>query len=269
MSSTLPPAPGGSPYDPPEPGAPTPPPHATPSPYAAPTPYATPSPYDTPPQPPYGSPSPYPYAPPPAPGTDGLAIASLVTGILSLALIAIGLGIAALQRIKRTGRSGRGLAIAGIILGALGTVGWAVLIWLVVVLFNSDDFRDTFSDAYVDQFNSSTGYEVGVCFDPEASIAKAAEIDCATPHPAEIVGVDLMTHDAYPGDSDADSAAIDFCYSAFADYVGVDYDSSSLDMRYLYPDESSWTLGDRQIVCWVEAVEGELLDAGSVRGTAE
>jgi hypothetical protein len=52
-------------------------------------------------------------------GTDGFAVASLVVGILSGSLLAIIFGIVALGRIRRDGTGGRGLAIAGIVLGFL------------------------------------------------------------------------------------------------------------------------------------------------------
>lgn len=59
--------------------------------------------------------------------TDGVSIAALVTGILGLALVAVGLGIAGLVRIQRSGRSGKGFAVAGIVLGAFATVVWSVI----------------------------------------------------------------------------------------------------------------------------------------------
>ncbi|THV30757.1 DUF4190 domain-containing protein [Glycomyces paridis] len=78
----------------------------------------------------------YPVYPPvpgegaPHPGTNGMAIASLVVGIVGLCFcfgfIAIPLGSAARRRIETTGQSGDGLAIAGIVLGWL-SVGFIAL----------------------------------------------------------------------------------------------------------------------------------------------
>ncbi len=67
--------------------------------------------------------------------TSGLAIATLVTGICGFlycipALVAIGLGIAALKDIKRTGRPGKGMAIGGLVAAAV----WIVLYILIIVL---------------------------------------------------------------------------------------------------------------------------------------
>ncbi|MGV0607604.1 DUF4190 domain-containing protein [Mycolicibacterium sp. XJ1904] len=138
-----PPPPQGA-YPPPPPGAYPPPPGAypPPPPGAYPPPY--PDPVNTgqgyPPPPPYGAPSPY-GAPPPygapgygAPGyangygvpqdkTNGLAIGSLVASAIGVlcgvgSLIGIVLGIVALNQVKNSGEGGRGLAIAGIAVGA-------------------------------------------------------------------------------------------------------------------------------------------------------
>src|SRR4051812_5567526 len=70
------------------------------------------------------------------PKTNGLAIASLVTGILGaifcfiVAIVGIVLGIVALNQIKNSNgmQTGRGLAIAGIVVGSLGIVVVILLI---------------------------------------------------------------------------------------------------------------------------------------------
>jgi Domain of unknown function (DUF4190) len=95
------------------------------------------------PAPPGSAPSGYPavggYPPPPVPGywpqppgpgfvsatrTNGLAIASLVLGILWLfwlgSLVGLILGLVALKQIKSRNQRGRGIAIAGVVLGVLG-----------------------------------------------------------------------------------------------------------------------------------------------------
>jgi hypothetical protein len=77
----------------------------------------------------YGYPVGY-YAP--SAGTNGMAIASLILGICGFFCITpflgIGFGIAALSRIGKTGQSGKGMAIAGIILSGL----WILLLVLVL-----------------------------------------------------------------------------------------------------------------------------------------
>ena len=68
------------------------------------------------------------------PGTNGLAIASLVTAFTGFlccigSIVAIVLGTIALDQIKRTRQEGFGLAVAGIVLGVAGLVV-ALIIWI-------------------------------------------------------------------------------------------------------------------------------------------
>jgi hypothetical protein len=85
--------------------------------------------YPSPGYPPYGA-----YGTP-APKTNSLAIASLIASIVSLcgvgSIAGIVLGVVALNQIKVNGDSGRGLAIAGIAVGAVTLL--FSLLWLVLV----------------------------------------------------------------------------------------------------------------------------------------
>ncbi|MGA1837552.1 DUF4190 domain-containing protein [Herbiconiux sp. 11R-BC] len=75
------------------------------------------------------------YAPAPVPAqkTNVLSIVALVLSILSFNIIAVIIGAIALSQIKKTGESGRGLAIAGIIIGAIGVIFWIIIIIVVAV----------------------------------------------------------------------------------------------------------------------------------------
>jgi hypothetical protein len=103
--------------------------------------------------PPYGAPAPYgaypsaqygytPYAQPR--GTNGMDVASKVLGILWVywigSILAIIFGFIALSQIKERNQQGRGMAIAGLILGFIG-VGTLVLILLVVILGDNAQIR--------------------------------------------------------------------------------------------------------------------------------
>jgi hypothetical protein len=87
--------------------------------------------YQSPPVPGY-------WSQPPAPGfvpvtrTNGLAIASLVLGILWLfwlgSLVGLVLGLVALKQIKNRNQGGRGIAIAGVVLSVLWLLGFVVAI---------------------------------------------------------------------------------------------------------------------------------------------
>jgi hypothetical protein len=63
-------------------------------------------------------------------GTNGLAIASLVVSLTCCGPIGMILGFVALSQIKKSGEQGRGMAIAGVVIGILSSVvavGWIVI----------------------------------------------------------------------------------------------------------------------------------------------
>lgn len=94
-------------------------------------------------QPPANLPAPYPFTPGPyaqwaPPPNDSMSVAALVVGLVSLFTglsvggpVAVALGIVGLRRTRGGLASGRGMAIAGIVTGALATVA-LVLIAVVI-----------------------------------------------------------------------------------------------------------------------------------------
>ena len=94
-----------------------------------------------PPPPPPWQPAPAAYYAPTNPGTNGLAIASLVLGILYLcgvgSLLAVIFGHMARTQVSRTGQSGNGMAIAGLVLGYIGLAGVILFILLMVTSSHS------------------------------------------------------------------------------------------------------------------------------------
>ncbi|WP_138757122.1 DUF4190 domain-containing protein [Modestobacter altitudinis] len=98
--------------------------------------------------PPYGQPygqqpyppQPYGYGYPPPRRTNGLAIASMVLGIVWLywigSVLALVFGYIARKQIRERGESGDGMAIAGIVLGWVG-VGVIVLVAVIGIAANA------------------------------------------------------------------------------------------------------------------------------------
>jgi hypothetical protein len=68
---------------------------------------------------------------------DGMAVVALITGIF-LAFFGIITGVMALNRIKNSDSGGKALAIAGIVLGFLGTLGWGIIAVFVIFVANAD-----------------------------------------------------------------------------------------------------------------------------------
>lgn len=98
--------------------------------------------------PPYPGPYPYPPYPYPPRRTNAMAIASLVCAFV-FAPLAILFGHLSLSQIKRSGEEGRGMAIAGLVIGYVVTVGTVLMLvagvlffsWAAKVVRESPEFR--------------------------------------------------------------------------------------------------------------------------------
>ncbi|GAA1849702.1 DUF4190 domain-containing protein [Myceligenerans crystallogenes] len=204
-------------------------------------------------------------------GTDGFSLAALITAILGLGLVPVILGIVSLTRIKKSGQGGRGLAIAGIVLGVLEIVaGIAVLVSLVSIAGN-EDFQEGLRSGYEQGLSESITMEEGTCFLSDAGIPTLdtmTRTGCDGPHRGEVIGAYTFPDGDYPGQKRVDAAAGKECNKLFESYVGTDFQTSVLDMGYLYPTNASWTLGDRWITCYAMTMDGSPLKK-SVQGTAK
>lgn len=90
-------------------------------------------------------------------------------------------------------------------------------------------------------------------------------IDCSVVHENEVVGAfEYAGGGGYPGQSVLLAYAQAPCLQAFADYVGIDFQASSLDMIAVTPSDLSWIKGDRTISCVAVDPKGGTL-TGSIR----
>ncbi len=77
------------------------------------------------------------------PGTNGKAIAALVTALAGLmfcglpSIAGLILGIIGMRECKRTGQDGYGIALAGTIIGGLAAVLWVLYVAVVVGIYAS------------------------------------------------------------------------------------------------------------------------------------
>jgi hypothetical protein len=83
------------------------------------------------------------YSQQPGRRTNSLAIASLCCGIGQIiagaiaGIVAIVLGMVALRQIRETGQDGRGMAVAGIVLGIVGILLTVLLVIVIVAAAHS------------------------------------------------------------------------------------------------------------------------------------
>ncbi|NUS04261.1 MAG: DUF4190 domain-containing protein [Nonomuraea sp.] len=201
----------------------------------------------------------------PMPGSNGLAIAALCCGIAGLvpiaAVAAIVLGIVALNQLRDRVQRGKGLAIAGLVLGVLWLVGWAVFI---VAVGADESARDASgkvtntSDAYVEDLRA------GDCFSGagRTEVDSITLIPCASPHESQVVTVFTMPAGPWPGEDKVVAAAEDGC-AAKGDPLITDKAYDDLRPSFIYPQDAFSWRGNRQIICIVDAAR-----SGTTTGSA-
>ena len=202
-----------------------------------------------------------PFAPPRPPARNGLAIAALCCGIAAfiplLGVVAIVLGVVALHQLRSGFQRGRGMAIGGIVLGALATLAWTAFIVVAIATgLTAEPERSASgqvtaqSQVFVDKL------EAGDCF----SGGRTDEIDlvtiipCASPHESQVVAIVQLPDGPYPGEDAVTAQAEQDCTDK-ADPLLTDKAYEDLAPSYVYPDADTWR-GDRSVLCLVEAPSG-------------
>ncbi|MGW3950747.1 DUF4190 domain-containing protein [Streptomyces sp. NPDC004752] len=223
------------------------------------------------PQGPYGQP-PYPgwgqgYNPYPQPASvNGLAISSLVLGILCcLPGVGLVLGLVALRQIKRRGERGKGLAIGGSVLSGIGLALWT----LMLATGGAGEFWEGFKEGARD--NAVFTLSKGECFNAPGGSLRGETYDldkvaCAEKHDAEVFASFDLPDGSYPGRKSLDETAGDRCYALQDDYAMDAWAVlDDVDVYYLVPTMESWAVGDRAVTClFGNTSEGEPL-TGSLR----
>ncbi|MCU7723955.1 DUF4190 domain-containing protein [Actinoplanes sp. KI2] len=203
--------------------------------------------------PPYGYPG-FPPPPPADPGTNGFAIAALVTSFLGGSLLSVAFGIVALVQIRTSRQRGRGLAIAGLAVSAC----WVLLVCGLLGYGFVQGARESAND------NSSsvgggpaatvtTDYKVGECL-TDLYGPTPKPVSCTTAHPGEIYAVVNLPDGPWPGVESVKKQAEQECEPLLGRYLT---DHPNLDFTYLYPGLSGWP-ADRRVICIALDPEGDL-----------
>lgn len=112
--------------------------------------------------------------------------------------------------------------------------------------------------------------DVGDCLDTtgnHGATSAVPVVDCSLEHESEVYSRTVIDDDEFPGDDAVRDRAVTGCTEAFAEFVGVAYDDSSLDFAYYFPTRTSWERGDRDIVCLLIDPEAETI-TGTLAGAA-
>jgi Domain of unknown function (DUF4190)/Septum formation len=195
--------------------------------------------------------------------TDGFAVASFVTAVIGFGLVGVGLGIVALGRIRRGVTVGRGLAVAGVVIGLVWTLVQAVVVGSLVqgwlrsrpVPLAVDDARS----AWVTQL--ATGHCLADLPD-DGPLGEVEVVPCAERHGAQVLSDYRFAPDAvWPGQDQAAARVATACQLTEAET------EAGLATVAWVPTEASWADGDRTGLCVAHmpgGFTGSLLD-----GTAD
>lgn len=185
--------------------------------------------------------------PVPVPGTNGFAITSLVSALVcGVWPLAIGFGIGALVQLRKRRQSGRGLAVAGLVLGTLELLATVVMVIITVSL--------------PDPSASATGtvsvftLHQGDCFNTTSSFSeiRALPVSCWNPHTGEVAALVPLGNGVFPGTDEVEAAAAVSCRLTTDTYV-TDLWAQSPEVipSYFAPqDAQSWAVSP-QAVCYL------------------
>ncbi|GJF30830.1 hypothetical protein KNE206_35300 [Kitasatospora sp. NE20-6] len=272
-------APQAGPYGAPQAGPYGAPPYGAPgAPYAAPgtVPYAAPgtvpgTAWNGWPQAPAGPPTAF----------SGYAVASLVMGILGGACFmwvgAIAFGIAALRTVRQRNERGRGMAVAGIVLGSV----WAFVLAAVLVVAVVLGARTPFSEGGEDELGGPQSgrtevFELrnGDCFldpggDTGDDVRDVEVVSCSEPHDGEVYGIADLGTTSYKDEAalvaDADSRCLLRLRDFAPDTWAVPEDA---ELSYFRPAELRAVGGrERHVTCFLGTgpdTTGSLRQAGSL-----
>lgn len=117
--------------------------------------------------------------------------------------------------------------------------------------------QDVFSVALGDCFNDDQAA-------PGSEISDVPAVPCAEPHDNEVYFLFDVPGEEFP--VDIDQLADDGCYTQFATFVGLDYETSVLNYFPIQPTAQTWADGDREVICSV--FEPEVQVSGTLAGSA-
>ncbi len=155
-------------------------------------------------------------------------------------------------------------------------LGLTAVIIIGALAYNAFTSADRDSSGAIVGEGSVDAFElrVGDCFDIGTALASGdgGEVDslpgvpCADPHDNEVYATFELTVGELPEEEALWLMSFEGCEARFESFVGTDYESSSLDIRTLYPTPESWSQrGDREVICALFDMNDQKL-VGSARG---
>jgi Domain of unknown function (DUF4190)/Septum formation len=201
---------------------------------------------------------------PPPSVTSGMAVTAFVLGLLGVlvitAILGIVFGVVALRGIRASLQRGRGLAIAGIVLGSAWLALAAVLVASVFILRTATPAQPS---ASASTHAGSRRVNVlslrgGDCFDYPAvtpgqvtKVVSVLQTTCTEPHNAQIFATFTLAGSIldYPGNTSLASTAVTDCSARIKAALNSVLITKTMTLRFLVPEQLSWVAGNRTISC--------------------
>lgn len=98
----------------------------------------------------------------------------------------------------------------------------------------------------------------------DGNVSSLSVVPCDVPHEDEVYHVFTMEDGAFPG-ADMDNVLWSVCTAEFERFVDIDWSESELEWWPLVPTAQSWAVGDRDVLCLVYELSGDLI-TGSLAG---
>ncbi|MEU5288685.1 DUF4190 domain-containing protein [Streptomyces sp. CA-278952] len=208
----------------------------------------------------------------PRPPLSGLAVASLVLSLLvCLAPLGLVLGIVALVRISRSGKRGKGMAVAGTAVGGAVVTLTALLLVIGGVRFTAwTEEGGSLFGPRAPKTGTLFDLKAGDCFAPAGGLFSTQErgdermtdpsveiVPCDGPHPAEVYGTFRLKGDYAISDPVAIAAeAFEGCVPLLHDFAPDTWTLPAVEFSFYYPESVSTTGGDRTVRCWLGSEAG-------------
>lgn len=199
--------------------------------------------------------TPAPQVPAPRRRTDGVAVATFISGLIAAIPVTLILGPMALIRIGRSGARGRALAITGLVLAGLWVVA-AAIVAAAIITRPPPPKPVTLPRVF--------SLRPGQCLNSGSNgISGLQVLSCSQAHGAEVFATFRVAGSHYPGATALQQQAREGCASRLSGYLNPELAAASLAQSFVYPDAGAWSAGERTVVCTVRSTSGPLV--GSVR----
>lgn len=190
--------------------------------------------------------------------TDGVSVAALILSLLCCtSLIGLILGFVGLGRTSGGQRKGRGLAIAAVVLGGLGTLGGIG----VGIALATTDLSDVFDYRTINDLEDGQCINAdGLTDESSTEVGSILVVDCGEAHDGEVVGTtELSEEQADEFEFNNQQQIREYCDAMLPGEVAADVNKPDPTyFLYLLTDSATPASGDKA-VCVVTRADGDQL----------